>query len=698
MRKINWTSENGFVNDAYIPQYEYSINGSSLWHTSFVSGDLFVRWSVDGGVTWGDGIRFVGEDGTNGTNGIDGEDAPLPQYQFSSNGTDWYSTYTEGNIYMRWSVDGGVTWGDSIPLGRTWGDVTTLTEDAAISKATGETFALRMTTTALPLILGGYDANITLASGTHNMGNNVDELKLRGFIGGNIVIRAATTLIARGTNQTSIIAYNGSGQINAIGLHCNLIFDSIKFVTSGTYNNILANLKGIGKVIFNFCYFDFDLGTLADSVVAFCEGMDVVFDRCAFRESSTLAAQNSAIVELSRGSGEGRGSRVMLIDCIGVSSRPFAYGARGVGEAVFSNSNTAYTAEDDTTDGNNIVVLTNQVGSGTSVDLPLLSNISITNVSQTSATINTSFNRNGFIYYGIYDSDAPNPSSNYIIYGTGTGYVTHGIIDASANNVVSEAITSLNYNHSYKIFIIAEDELHNFTQIHTDTFITTEMEQLTAPTAGTPVVDSESAVTVPITGINLNAVSIVAQFKQSSAGTWTIVEPALATSITEHQFTGLSSGTSYDFRFVAIGDNESYYDSDPSNTVTASTDASLTNMLSPEWSVAGGVTDNGDGSFTFDDVTAGELYESQLDMIEPLAPSTSYTLTFDLVGTVYMRIATVNEGNGAVTLANYNEYTTGARTITFTTGVSIDDGGLRFQFTTDSGSGTVSNIVLLPTT
>lgn len=43
-----------------------------------------------------------------------GQDAPAVVYEYSTNGTSWHGTYTEGDLYCRISVDGGGTWTDAI--------------------------------------------------------------------------------------------------------------------------------------------------------------------------------------------------------------------------------------------------------------------------------------------------------------------------------------------------------------------------------------------------------------------------------------------------------------------------------------------------------------------------------------------------------------------------------------------------------
>ena len=50
--------------DAPQLQFEYSINGSTLWHTTFATGDLYLRSSVDDGISWTDSMKFIGVDGS----------------------------------------------------------------------------------------------------------------------------------------------------------------------------------------------------------------------------------------------------------------------------------------------------------------------------------------------------------------------------------------------------------------------------------------------------------------------------------------------------------------------------------------------------------------------------------------------------------------------------------------------------------
>lgn len=50
-------------------QVVYSANGTSNWHATFTSGDLYMRTSNDGGASWSGAARIVGETGAAGSNG-----------------------------------------------------------------------------------------------------------------------------------------------------------------------------------------------------------------------------------------------------------------------------------------------------------------------------------------------------------------------------------------------------------------------------------------------------------------------------------------------------------------------------------------------------------------------------------------------------------------------------------------------------
>lgn len=85
-----------------IIQYQYSSNNIS-WHTSYVEGDIYRRESIDGGVTWGAGYQFIainGVDGVDGQNGADGSDAVVPNYI--------KSTYIDQTKVISPDITGGI--------------------------------------------------------------------------------------------------------------------------------------------------------------------------------------------------------------------------------------------------------------------------------------------------------------------------------------------------------------------------------------------------------------------------------------------------------------------------------------------------------------------------------------------------------------------------------------------------------------
>jgi hypothetical protein len=58
---IIWSSSNSPVT------VQYSVNGSTSWHSTFNSADMFARYSYDGGATWTSAIRIQGVNGINGS-------------------------------------------------------------------------------------------------------------------------------------------------------------------------------------------------------------------------------------------------------------------------------------------------------------------------------------------------------------------------------------------------------------------------------------------------------------------------------------------------------------------------------------------------------------------------------------------------------------------------------------------------------
>ncbi len=85
---------------------QYSADNSS-WHDTFQAGDIYMRISTDGGSTWTQGYKFIGEDG---------QDAPNVLIQFSPDNANWHTDYQQGDAYVRFSNDNGVTWTNGVPV------------------------------------------------------------------------------------------------------------------------------------------------------------------------------------------------------------------------------------------------------------------------------------------------------------------------------------------------------------------------------------------------------------------------------------------------------------------------------------------------------------------------------------------------------------------------------------------------------
>jgi len=60
---------------------QYSIDGATDWHSTFTAGDEYMRISTDRGATWSDAMKIIGEDGADGEDGVDGsglsDDVPM---------------------------------------------------------------------------------------------------------------------------------------------------------------------------------------------------------------------------------------------------------------------------------------------------------------------------------------------------------------------------------------------------------------------------------------------------------------------------------------------------------------------------------------------------------------------------------------------------------------------------------------------
>jgi len=122
--------------DADELQLEYSINGSTSWHTPFELWDLYIRSSTDWGSTWSDWIKFVW---------VDGEDWVVQAVVWWTNITVDATDPANPIVNFTWTV--GVDWQQIYYVGKNGNDsndwLTTdkafLTFWAAITEATAQT-------------------------------------------------------------------------------------------------------------------------------------------------------------------------------------------------------------------------------------------------------------------------------------------------------------------------------------------------------------------------------------------------------------------------------------------------------------------------------------------------------------------------------------------------------------------------------
>lgn len=81
----------------YDAKAQYSLDGAN-WKENYSSGDKYIRFSTDNGVTWASAIKILGDN------------APMVQIQYSSDASTWRNIQQTGDIYIRFSVDGGTQW------------------------------------------------------------------------------------------------------------------------------------------------------------------------------------------------------------------------------------------------------------------------------------------------------------------------------------------------------------------------------------------------------------------------------------------------------------------------------------------------------------------------------------------------------------------------------------------------------------
>lgn len=167
---------------AYPVIYQYGASASGDFHDTFnAAGDKYIRWSADNGRSWSAAAKFMGDKGDNftinATGTLEGRSAYdsypagfsylvtsgeqngyiyfrisdtagtwgdaikfTPEgvaVEYSADGVVWSSTPDENTVYMRFSVDGGVSWKEAVQIKGT----STYIYTAYASDASGNNFS-----------------------------------------------------------------------------------------------------------------------------------------------------------------------------------------------------------------------------------------------------------------------------------------------------------------------------------------------------------------------------------------------------------------------------------------------------------------------------------------------------------------------------------------------------------------------------
>lgn len=123
---------------------QYSVTGTGSWHTTFTSGDLFMRISTDGGNTWSSAMRIIGEQGVAGPVGpglvsMGDYNAATVYFQTSTRrdvvkySGNYYITNNAGKSgTATWGTPGGADWDGPYSSYRFVATALLLAEDATI--------------------------------------------------------------------------------------------------------------------------------------------------------------------------------------------------------------------------------------------------------------------------------------------------------------------------------------------------------------------------------------------------------------------------------------------------------------------------------------------------------------------------------------------------------------------------------------
>lgn len=146
-------------------EVEYSIDGSTAWHSTFTTGDIYMRQRVGTGGTWSAAIRIVGEQGTPGGAGnfIDSifrrasSQPATPTGDNPVDGVNWFDAPPAANGNPLWFSQGEKTAGGSL--------VGVWSTPVQIEGAAGYGGALSNDSTVLPADSAGTVLDYSTAGG-----------------------------------------------------------------------------------------------------------------------------------------------------------------------------------------------------------------------------------------------------------------------------------------------------------------------------------------------------------------------------------------------------------------------------------------------------------------------------------------------------------------------------------------------------
>lgn len=189
-------------------EFEWSVNGTTGWHSTYTVGDLFLRTSTDGGSTWSAAVRVVGEDGVDGDSGSDAQVLTLTcdrqTITYSDGGATLNpATQTTTFTTIRQNLGTGTTWtiksADGTTLTPTSTYMTTSTTTATLTAAQFETAR------------GTTEGVIVTATSTDNTACTDTISVVRVIHGSSPFVLTTSTASTTALGPNSVTRYSGSG-------------------------------------------------------------------------------------------------------------------------------------------------------------------------------------------------------------------------------------------------------------------------------------------------------------------------------------------------------------------------------------------------------------------------------------------------------------------------------------------------------